>query len=200
MSITRGGTLPCAPLRQSSDSCTVGGTHWTNEWSCWAFSGSYTFAHCCCYCSDTRSCPTLATLWAVAPQAPLSTGFSRQEYWSGLPFPSLGIFLTQGSNLCLLHWKVDSLLLRSLGSLPLHTLFLITYDTLFPFPWLVGPSLSLRPCRPLPICSRLQYSCLPMILGHLEHAHFFCGAADSWGLSTIGRQKVAWTRHLTLRA
>ena len=28
------------------------------------------------------------TLWAVAYQAPLSMGFSRQEYWSGLPFPS----------------------------------------------------------------------------------------------------------------
>ena len=26
-----------------------------------------------------------ATLWTVAPQAPLSMGFSRQEYWSGLP-------------------------------------------------------------------------------------------------------------------
>ena len=29
-----------------------------------------------------------ATLWAVAHQTPLSMGFSRQEYWSGLPFPS----------------------------------------------------------------------------------------------------------------
>ena len=28
--------------------------------------------------------------WAVALQAPLSMGFSRQEYWSGLPFPSPG--------------------------------------------------------------------------------------------------------------
>ena len=28
-----------------------------------------------------------ATLWTVACQAPLSTGFSRQEHWSGLPFP-----------------------------------------------------------------------------------------------------------------
>ena len=27
-----------------------------------------------------------ATLWTVAPQAPLFMGFSRQEYWSGLPF------------------------------------------------------------------------------------------------------------------
>ena len=30
------------------------------------------------------------TPWTVAYQAPLSTGFSRQEYWSGLPFPSPG--------------------------------------------------------------------------------------------------------------
>ena len=29
-----------------------------------------------------------ATPWTVARQAPLSMGFSRQEYWSGLPFPS----------------------------------------------------------------------------------------------------------------
>ena len=31
-----------------------------------------------------------ATPWTVTCQAPLSTGFSRQEYWSGLPFPSPG--------------------------------------------------------------------------------------------------------------
>ena len=32
--------------------------------------------------------PTLATPWTVVHQAPLSTGFSRQEYWGGLQFPS----------------------------------------------------------------------------------------------------------------
>ena len=37
-----------------------------------------------------KSCLTLATPWTVACQAPLSVGFSRQEYWSGLPFPSPG--------------------------------------------------------------------------------------------------------------
>ena len=31
-----------------------------------------------------------ATPWTVAGQAPLSMGFSRQEYWNGLPFPSPG--------------------------------------------------------------------------------------------------------------
>ena len=32
----------------------------------------------------------LATPWTVAHQAPLPMGFSRQDYWSGLPFPSPG--------------------------------------------------------------------------------------------------------------
>ena len=36
----------------------------------------------------TKSCSILATPWTIAPQAPLSMGFSRQEYWSGLPLPS----------------------------------------------------------------------------------------------------------------
>ena len=37
--------------------------------------------------SRVRFC---ATLWTVARQAPLSMGFSRQEYWSVFPFPSPG--------------------------------------------------------------------------------------------------------------
>ena len=37
-----------------------------------------------------KLCPTFSTPWTVACQAPLSTEFSRQEYWSGLPFPSSG--------------------------------------------------------------------------------------------------------------
>ena len=36
-----------------------------------------------------RSCPTLRS-WTVAQQAPLSMGSSRQESWSGLPFPPPG--------------------------------------------------------------------------------------------------------------
>ena len=42
-------------------------------------------------CLVARSCPTLlVTLWTVVCQASLSMGFSRWEYWSGLPFPSTG--------------------------------------------------------------------------------------------------------------
>ena len=52
------------------------------------------------------SCVQLfGTPWTVAYQAPPSMGFSRQEYWSGLPFPSQEIFPTQGLNLGLPHCR-----------------------------------------------------------------------------------------------
>ena len=38
----------------------------------------------------TQSCPTLCNPMDCSPQAPLSMGFSRQEYWSGLPCPPPG--------------------------------------------------------------------------------------------------------------
>ena len=41
-------------------------------------------------CSVTQLCPLCATLRTVAHQAPLSMGFSRQEYWNGLSCPPLG--------------------------------------------------------------------------------------------------------------
>ena len=50
------------------------------------------------------------TLWTVAHQASLSMEFSRQEHWRvGCHTLLQGIFLTQGSKLCLLHWQADSL-------------------------------------------------------------------------------------------
>ena len=45
------------------------------------------------------------TPWIRVRQAPLSMGFPKQEYWSGMPFPFPGIFLTQGSNPELLHCR-----------------------------------------------------------------------------------------------
>ena len=53
-----------------------------------------------------RSCPTLATPWMVACRAPLSMGFPRQDYWSGLPCLHQGIFPTQGWNPGLHFWQV----------------------------------------------------------------------------------------------
>ena len=49
--------------------------------------------YCCrvCVCAKLLSCVQLfATVGAIACQAPLSMGFSRQEYWSGLPCPPPG--------------------------------------------------------------------------------------------------------------
>ena len=56
-----------------------------------------------------QSCPTLATPWTVACQAPLSMGFSRQEYQSGLPFPSPGDLPDPGIKLRSLALQADSL-------------------------------------------------------------------------------------------
>ena len=44
----------------------------------------------CMHPRSLQSCPTLCDPLTIAHQAPLSMGFSRQEYWSGLPFPSPG--------------------------------------------------------------------------------------------------------------
>ena len=68
----------------------------------------------CSVVSDSKG-----TLWAIAYWAPLSMGFSRQKYWSTLPFPPPGDFPDPGLNLCflpLLHWQADSLPLIHLGS------------------------------------------------------------------------------------
>ena len=48
------------------------------------------------------------TLWTVDPQAPLSIGFSRQEYWSWLPWPPPGDLPDPGiktASLSLLYWQ-----------------------------------------------------------------------------------------------
>ena len=45
---------------------------------------------------DAKLRLTLVNTWTVVCQAPLSMGFSRQEYWSGLPFPSPGNFRNPG--------------------------------------------------------------------------------------------------------
>ena len=58
-----------------------------------------------CCAKLLQSCLTLWTLQTVALQAPLSMGFSRQEYWSGLPCSSPEIFPTQESNLSLSHCR-----------------------------------------------------------------------------------------------
>ena len=46
----------------------------------------------CCYFSCSIISDSFETPWTIAHQIPLSIRFSRQEYWSGLPFPPPGAF------------------------------------------------------------------------------------------------------------
>ena len=57
----------------------------------------------------SQLCPTLCDPWTVAYQAPPSVGFSRQAYWSGLPFPSPGDLPDPGSELGSPALQADSL-------------------------------------------------------------------------------------------
>ena len=70
----------------------------------------------CCFVA--MSCLTLFRPHGLQSIRLLSLGFPMQEYLSGLPFPSLGIFPTQDSIPCLLYWHVDFLPLSHLGSPP----------------------------------------------------------------------------------
>ena len=62
----------------------------------------------CMRAQSFRHVRLFVTLWTVACQTPLSTGFSRQECWSGLPFPPPVYLPDPRSNprlLCLQHWR-----------------------------------------------------------------------------------------------
>ena len=50
----------------------------------------------CCYCAVLSHVQLFSTPWTVAHQAPLSMGFPRQEYCSGLPFPPPGALSNSG--------------------------------------------------------------------------------------------------------
>ena len=64
---------------------------------------------------STLACSVVSdsvTPWTVTRQAPLSVGFSRQEYWKWLPFPTPGNLLNSGVKTLLLNWQVGSLALE----------------------------------------------------------------------------------------
>ena len=82
----------------------------------------------------TQSCPTLWDPMDYSPQAPLSMKFSRQEFWSGLPFPSPGHLPSPAIEPRSPALQADSLLSEPQGK---------------PFPWL-------RPCY-LPLTDPYNY-------------------------------------------
>ena len=121
-------------------------------------------SHCVCVCGKAAQSShsyltpkthwLLATPWTVACQAPLSMEFSRQEYWSGLPFPSPVDLPDPWLNLCLLHCRWILYCLSHQGNLVINReciLFnrflggFITFTCLET--WLFGPPLVLL-CLP----------------------------------------------------
>ena len=70
---------------------------------------------CVCVCCGLSLVQLFETLWTVAHQAPLSMGFSRQEYWSGLPCPSAGHLSSPGVQPASPALQVESLLLSHRG-------------------------------------------------------------------------------------
>ena len=82
-------------------------------------------------------CNSFATPWTVAHQVPLSVGFCRQEYWSGLSFPSLGDLPDSGIKpeffallvdpLPLSHWGIDMVVKRALTLNESYLFFIYIY-------------------------------------------------------------------------
>ena len=100
--------VDCYFLLQGTFSCIAGGF-----FTDWGTGGLKWERHACNFVL-LRVCVLshfwlIVTAWTVAHQGPLSMGFPRQKYCSGLPFPSPGDLLAPGSNLSLLHWQADSL-------------------------------------------------------------------------------------------
>ena len=85
-------------LRSSAHFSGWGVLYWVIQAACMFWILTHCWSHCkyflpiCGFLFGlvTKSYPTLETSWTIACKAPLSMGFSRQEYCSGLPFPSPG--------------------------------------------------------------------------------------------------------------
>ena len=77
-----------------------------------------------CCCLVAKLCPTHCD--PMDCQAPLSLGFPRQEYWSGLPFPFPGDLPNTGIKLVSPAWQADSLPLSHLRS-PVPTVIVAYY-------------------------------------------------------------------------
>ena len=85
-----------------------GGDTWTVAWK---------VCVCVCVCVSCSVVSDSAIPWTIACQAPLSMEFSRQEYWSGLPFPSPGDLPDPGIKPGFQHCRQILYHLSHLGSL-----------------------------------------------------------------------------------
>ena len=73
----------------------------------------------CYFCQSLSRVRLFATPWTVGHQAPPSMGFSRQEYWSGMPFPSPGDLPDSGIKPRSPALQADTLTSEPLGKPPI---------------------------------------------------------------------------------
>ena len=98
------------------------------QWASHFITGAWASSTICAVLSHFSHVQLFVTLWTVDCQAPLSMGFSRQEYPSGLAFPPQGCLPMYPRDrtpclLCLLHWQVGSLPLAPPGNSKCKTSF-----------------------------------------------------------------------------
>ena len=88
-------------------------------WVCGSCPHKWSFVYDKDFCFESISCSFVSKLfvtpWTVANQAPPSMGFSRQEYWNGLPVPSPGDLPNTGIEPCSPALKANSLSSESQG-------------------------------------------------------------------------------------
>ena len=120
-----------------------------------------------CWMKVAQSCPTLWDPWTVAHQAPPSMGFSRQEYWSGLPFPSPGDLPYPG----MASWvKMDGIC-AAVYCLGWKTF----YDTLTSMSWIQSSQLLLMS----PLCSLIWHSMTEQV------ANWYSSVMLPWGRASL---------------
>ena len=128
-----------------------------------------------------QSCPTLCIPCTITHQTPLSMGFFRQEYWSGLPFPSPGNLPDPGIKSWSPELQAGSLLseppgkpsyLKKISSLS-HSIVFLQFFALF-----TQEGFLLSPCYSLELCIQLGiYFVCPLPFGALLFL-FICMASS----------------------
>ena len=78
------------PWTRGSEAAPWGFSKGPKDWAPVATAAGLTHTFCACLLSRFSPAQPCAALWGAARQAPLSTGFSRQEHWSGIPRPPPG--------------------------------------------------------------------------------------------------------------
>jgi len=129
--------------------------------SCWFLLNNNVNQLCACMLSYFSRVRLFVTPWTVVCQAPLSMGFSKQENWNGLPFPSPGdlphpgiepVFLTSLSPALAEGFLTTSATLEALNQLYIYTFVSILYTCtdVSPPSWAslpYAPPLAPHPCR-----------------------------------------------------